>query len=796
MKTNIPRTSEHQANWDGHCFISACFAIPALIAALATAQAAPAFSNGGFESGLTGWTATGNASIKSAAPYIAAEGTRLLAFNSGNTTPNGVLSATFATTPGQLYRLGFGAGVLAYSPGIQRMEFAVSSSGPLVSKTISVAGQGGGKIQWTANIDFFTANSAATTLVFRDISQTTASIDLLLDNISFFPVAPKTLRVESVLYNGVPITISPAGLNGETGGQTNLTRSYAPGAAVDLTAPSAIVVPGAPYKAFTMRFQKWRMDGADRDANRSIRVMMDKDHVLEPVYVQGPPIITEQPGSLTVIVGQSASFHVGADPPDTHYGWSFNGRSINTSAAVYPTLTIARATAADQGVYQATVGDFSGTVTSNPASLTVLDSGFANGGFESSLSGWTTAGNVRVQPATPTPEGSRVAGFNAGNTAPNGVLTQTFATSPGINYLLTFQMGVLAYNTNEQSLYVDLTGGAPLGSHLFTLGGSGTGKTRWETYSLPFTADGTQTIVRFQDRSATTASIDLFLDDIRIEALPDSFTLIPAGSFMMGSPPDENGHAFNETLHEVRFTNPLLVEKTETTWAEWKPVRDHATGMGYNDIGPGRNGFAGDDYGTHPVTEVSWWDVLKWCNLRSEIEGLPPVYFTNPSFGAAGVLRDGTPTVFVNWNSIGYRLPTEAEWEYLCRAGTSTAFFNGPRAVYGLGGADATLDVSGWYTYTSGGNTQPVATKPANPWGIHDVHGNVWEWCWDYSSNDDYPAGPVTDPSGPATGDERLLRGGSFHMSSYWCRAAQRARHATDQRQWYLGFRIVRSVPQ
>lgn len=752
--------------------------------------------NGGFEQGLTGWTANGNVAVKAGGAYKPVEGTRLAAFNSGNTAPGGTLALTFPTSVDRFYRLGFAAGVLSYAKGVQRLEVTLSTATPLISKTVSLIGHGNGTVNWGANVEYFKGDGALASLSFRDVSQSTAEMDLLLDNVSVIPVETRTLRVQSGIYGGLPITVHPADLNGETDGQTEVVRTFARGATVDLTAPTATISVTAPYKTYTVRFQKWRMDGADFSTNRFIQVPMNADHTLEPIYETGLPRIVEQPVNVTVIAGRSAAFHVTVDPPDTHYGWRFNGAPIYTSSsAVYPTYMIPRATLADQGWYDVLVGDMSGTVTSQPAWLTVLHSGFGNGGFETGFDRWNTAGNVRTQPASQAPEGSKVVGFNAGNTAPNGELWQTFLTSPGVTYLLTFQMGVFAYNTSEQILDVTIGGNNPLLSRQCPLRGVGGGKTIWQTKALFFTADSEETTLHFADHSTSTSSVDLLLDALKFEVIPESSAIIPAGIFEMGSPPTENGHGIYEILHQVIFANPLLVEKTETTWAGWNAVRDHAARFGYNDLPAGRNGYNGDSSGTHPVTEVSWWDVLKWCNLRSESEGLPPVYFTSAALDSSHVLRNGTPQVFANWNSAGYRIPTESEWENLCRAGTSTAFFNGPRAVYGIGGADATLDESGWYAHTSNGNTHPVGTKPANAWGIHDVHGNVWEWCWDLYA-DDYPAGPVTDPRGAVTGEDRVLRGGSFHMSSYWCRSAQRAGHTPTQRQWYLGFRVVRSLPQ
>lgn len=159
-----------------------------------------------------------------------------------------------------------------------------------------------------------------------------------------------------------------------------------------------------------------------------------------------------------------------------------------------------------------------------------------------------------------------------------------------------------------------------------------------------------------------------------------------------------------------------------------------------------------------PATDVAWWDAVRFCNTLSQREGLRPAYTLGDDDSAAWA-RDAD----------GYRLPTEAEWEYACRAGT-----DGPR--YGA------LDDIAWYRTTSDGRVHEVGTKAPNPWGLHDVIGNVWEWCWD-----------LYDPE--VYGTYRVLRGGGWFDEHWSCRASVRRRSHPTLRIDDVGFRLARSVP-
>jgi formylglycine-generating enzyme required for sulfatase activity len=249
--------------------------------------------------------------------------------------------------------------------------------------------------------------------------------------------------------------------------------------------------------------------------------------------------------------------------------------------------------------------------------------------------------------------------------------------------------------------------------------------------------------------------------------VPDGFVLITAGTFQMGSPTDEPGRNSSETLHTVTLTQGFYMARTEVTEEWWDAV------MG-----------SGSSTSQLPKAYVSWDDAIAFCNQLSLDEGLTPAYTINGPNGDA------------TWNhaASGYRLPTEAEWEYACRAGSQTAFCNGPITNINCSPLDPNLDQVGWYCGNSGYVAHDVGQKTANAWGLHDMHGNLAEWVWDgYRS--DYQYLPSEDPVydvGP--GAYRVFRGGHRNHDAQYCRSAYRVYYNPNDSGNSIGFRPVRST--
>ena len=288
-------------------------------------------------------------------------------------------------------------------------------------------------------------------------------------------------------------------------------------------------------------------------------------------------------------------------------------------------------------------------------------------------------------------------------------------------------------------------------------------------------------------RVSVTASDDL------VPLAPGGMALIPAGSFQMG---DSFGEGANDELpvHTV-FVSAFYMDKYEVTKALWDEVKSWSGGNGYGFDNPGLGKAA-----KHPVHTVNWYDVVKWCNARSQKEGRVPAYYTDAAL--TQVYKTGGVAPYVKWNA-GYRLPTEAEWEKAARGGTSGHRFpwsdadtiTHSRANY-YSSSEYAYDVSptrGYHpTYAVGGYpyTSPVGSFAANGYGLYDMAGNVWEWCWDWYGS--YSSGSQTDPRGPASGSPRVIRGGSWNSDAFNCRSADRLVNDPAYGNYYgIGFRSV-----
>lgn len=277
---------------------------------------------------------------------------------------------------------------------------------------------------------------------------------------------------------------------------------------------------------------------------------------------------------------------------------------------------------------------------------------------------------------------------------------------------------------------------------------------------------------------------------------PVDMVLIPAGSFQMGDTFNE-GEPYELPVHAV-YVSAFYLGKYEVSKGLWDQIMAWSAGKGYGFDYPGAGKAA-----NHPVQSIDWYDMVKWCNARSEMEGKTPAYYTDSAL--TQVYRSGNLAPYVKWNA-GYRLPTESEWEKAARGGVTGHRF--PWAdVDTITHQEANYFSDSSYSYdisaTRGYDplfednvfpyTSPVGSFAPNGYGVYDMAGNVWEWCWDYAGQ--YPSDPQTDPRGPDTGTTRVGRGGNWNYYAEHCRVAYRYGNDPNYSATNIGFRCALPAP-
>ncbi|MES2657779.1 MAG: Ig-like domain-containing protein [Verrucomicrobiota bacterium] len=638
--------------------------------------------NGSFEAGETGWTMTGNRIIyPSDGTYVASHGVNMAIFNAGNSTPNAVVSQTFTTVPGQFYKLEFDVGILAINFAGQILGVEVAGTSPLVSVPIEVLGNGLGNSVWTPKSYTFTANSATTTLTFRDQSASSDGVDLMLDQVRVsatpLPVntAPVAVADSYSTVQSTALVVPAAGvLTNDTDAQSNpLTAVFNVGPAHGILSLNAnggfTYTPTAGYTgpdSFTYRAN----DGSLNSNVATVSIAVNPPSLFvngsfEAVEtgwtMTGNRVVYQNDGTYVAFDGtKMAIFNAGNSTPDAVVSQAFtttpgqtyqlsfqvgilanngaeqklqvavtgtspllsqteslfgnsqantvwNARSYSFTAnsatttltfsdispsttgadllldnvSISPVLTnqapvavadsyftgfntalvipaagvLANDTDAESNPLNAIInsepahgtltlnsnGGFTytpatgysgpdsftyrandGSLNSNLAtvSITVVPPGsLVNGSFESGETGWTMTGNRVVYQNDGTYvafDGTKMAIFNAGNSAPNAVVSQTFATTPGQAYTLDFNMGIVALNGAEQKLQISVTGVTTPFSLTESLFGNSLGNSVWSAKSYSFTASGTSATLIFTDISTSTTLVDLMLDNVRI----------------------------------------------------------------------------------------------------------------------------------------------------------------------------------------------------------------------------------------------------------------------------------------
>jgi formylglycine-generating enzyme len=538
----------------------------------------------------------------------------------------------------------------------------------------------------------------------------------------------------------------------------------------------------------------------------------------------GPPIIITHPVSRTISAGGNTSFSVAAiGAPTPAYQWERipaggRGWMVLTNDATYSNVTAARlnvtgvSPAMNGDQFRCLVSNSSGWVGSAAATLTVFAPPVILTHPQSYTVdvGATVQFDVETSGATPLQYQWRFEGEPIiGETSASLTLLNVRADQAG-TYSVRVTNSLGQATSNPAALTVRGPSSEP---PVLTITREGASSVRlsWAATAAGFSlqsktsaSGGDWHMISGQaaeDEGEFRVLVPLrnqgqFFRLATDSGINSSMALIPAGPFEMGDSFNE-GHSNERPVHTV-YVSAFSMGRTEVTKEWWDEVRTWGVNNGYTDLPVG-----GGKAANHPVHTVNWYDVVKWCNARSEKEGRIPAYYT--SAAQTTIYKTGQVDVqneWVKWDA-GYRLPTEAEWEKAARGGSS-----GRRFPWGdtITHSQANYSSSSSFSYdispTRGdhptyatGNipfTSPVGSFAPNAYGLYDMAGNAWEWCWDWWTNTDYSSSPGSDPRGPATGSVRVNRGGSWRDDAFRCRAAIRTGLGNPgDRYSHLGFRSV-----
>jgi formylglycine-generating enzyme required for sulfatase activity/serine/threonine protein kinase len=273
-----------------------------------------------------------------------------------------------------------------------------------------------------------------------------------------------------------------------------------------------------------------------------------------------------------------------------------------------------------------------------------------------------------------------------------------------------------------------------------------------------------------EPKSALKPNIDIMSESTRMP-----FALIKPGEFIMGSQDDDVAAShWEKPPHKVRITTPFYLGIYEVTQAQYKTVAGSSPSF-FSSTGGGREMVGDRSTAQYPVENVSWLDAVRFCIALSKKDGLLPYYQLKAD-------KVECPNI----KGTGYRLPTDAEWEYACRAGTTTRFYSGNDPWI--------LDRHAWIGGSAGGMVHPVGQKQPNGFGLYDMHGNVWEWCSDWADGAYYKQSPTNDPPGASKGTHRVMRGGCWKDEPQPCRSANVSWGEPAGRWETVGFRVARTL--
>jgi len=567
---------------------------------LSSALASADVTNGSFESDFSSWTKSGNMEIQSAAPYAPTSGTKLVSFNSGQTTPNGVLSQSFATTPGTQYVLTFDLGALGVGSQ-QKLQLNVNGSSGLVNQLLTITGPGNSSSKWASQSFPFIANSATTTITFTDVSTVTNGVDLLLDRVMVSdagtggpPVLGTNLLTNGsfeAAYNGwTPdgaTRIEEPGPPFTTDGQKMLSFNVGQEPVNGKVTQSFATSPGTTYSiqydfgalGYVAATQTARtlVTGNGILLNQTATINSRPDYVISFIQVSYTFVANSGVSTLTIsdaslhgdaldgfvdnvrVIGTSGGGGANTAPVANADSYSTNANTAlvistpgvlgnDTDAQSNPLTAVLVAppsngtlalnangsftytpgnnfSGSDSFTYRANDGTLNSniataTITVNPAGGGSGTNLVQNGSFESDFANWNISGNQVIQSSSPyaATHGSKLVGFNGANTAPNAVLSQSFATVAGQSYTLSFDAGTLSYVSSQQRVQVSADGAGNVLSQLITLNAGTGGNNVWSARTFNFTANSATTTLTFRDQSSTTNGLDLTLDNVKVIA--------------------------------------------------------------------------------------------------------------------------------------------------------------------------------------------------------------------------------------------------------------------------------------